>query len=391
MVKLPRWAAVAIVVLLAAGLVVWELNQGHKTDSPLREVAVILSADGPFPETLYLEEGARYRVALTSLDQVYPLPALAGAEPVDPNRREVGPGEVVWMEFAVDQGWDGRPLGPHGPEVRVVDSLARLAAMGEEYPVAIIAAEAELIPRQVRLLEGGRAIVGGTSLHGPKVLTPKGTGIPLALWPGEVIRMGLDVPSPGTYEIVCEQGCGQGRWQGAFRVEALDVAVPWVEAADSGAKAELGQRAPDFALYDVDGRVVQLSDLRGEKGVFVNFWATWCPPCLREMPAMQDLYARRGHEVAILAVNYRETRAQVEAFMEDLDLHFPALLDVQGDVAHRYNVWSYPTSVFIDRDGIVRGRFIGELSPELMEEFVDAITGDPGALPIIDRDGPAGS
>jgi len=106
---------------------------------------------------------------------------------------------------------------------------------------------------------------------------------------------------------------------------------------------------------------------------------------------MQALYERRGDEVAILAVNYRETRAQVEAFMQELDLHFPALLDVQGDVALRYNVWSYPTSVFVDKDGIVRGRFIGELSPELMEQFVDAITRDPGALPILDPSGTAGS
>lgn len=99
---------------------------------------------------------------------------------------------------------------------------------------------------------------------------------------------------------------------------------------------------------------------------------------------MQALYDRRGDEVVILAVNYRETRSQVTAFMDDLDLHFPALLDVQGDVALRYGVWSYPTSVFIDKDGVVRGRFVGELSPELMEQFVDAITGDPGALPILD-------
>ena len=106
---------------------------------------------------------------------------------------------------------------------------------------------------------------------------------------------------------------------------------------------------------------------------------------------MQALFEGRGHEVAILAVNYRETREQVQAFMADLDLHFPALMDVQGEVAHRYNVWSYPTSVFIDRHGVVRGRFVGELSPELMEQFVDAITGDPGPLPIIEREAPAGS
>lgn len=391
MTKLPRWAAVAIVVLLAAGLLAWELMGLERSDAPLREVAVILGAEGPFPDTLYLEQGHSYRVAMTSLDEAYPLPQGPGLSPQAGASREVVPGEVVWLDLTADSGWDGRRLGEGGPVVRVVESLSQLAARGEVYPVAVIAGQGELIPRQVRLLGGSRALIGGTSLGGPRVLTPKGTGIPLALWPGEVIRMGLDVPSPGTYEIVCEQGCGDSTWRGAFRVEALDGEVPWVEAADTGSAAELGRVAPDFALYDADGQVVQLSDLRGHKAVFVNFWATWCPPCLREMPAMQALYERRGHEVAILAVNYRETREQVEAFMADLGVHFPALLDVQGAVAHRYNVWSYPTSVFIDRDGVVRGRFIGELSPEMMEEFVDAITGEPGALPIIDAEGAAGS
>ncbi|MFO7311331.1 MAG: redoxin domain-containing protein [Bacillota bacterium] len=389
MSKLPRWAALAFIALIAAVLIAWELMGLRRTEAPVREVAVILGAAGPFPETLYLEEGARYRVALTSLDETYLVPQGSGIASSS-GAREVMPGAVVWIELKADPSWDGRRLGDGGPVVRVVDSLARVVAMGEEYPVAIIAGAGELIPRQVRLLEGSRALVGGTSLQGPVMLSVKGAGVQFVMWPAEVIQLALDVPGPGTYELVCEQGC-TGSWRGAFRVEALDAEVPWVEAAGSGAAAEVGRMAPDFALYAVDGRVVRLSDLRGEKGVFINFWATWCPPCRREMPAMQALYERRGDEVAILAVNYRETRAQVEAFMQELDLHFPALLDVQGDVALRYNVWSYPTSVFVDKDGIVRGRFIGELSPELMEQFVDAITRDPGALPILDPSGTAGS
>ena len=141
-----------------------------------------------------------------------------------------------------------------------------------------------------------------------------------------------------------------------------------------GAAAQLNQTAPDFAVYDVEGRVVQLSDFRGEKPVFINFWATWCPPCMREMPEMQKLYARRGHEFELLAVNFLEHRPQVVPWVEQYGLEFPILMDVTGEVSSRYGVWSYPTSVFIDKDGVVRGRFVGELSYQMMEDFVDAIS-----------------
>jgi Thiol-disulfide isomerase and thioredoxins len=119
---------------------------------------------------------------------------------------------------------------------------------------------------------------------------------------------------------------------------------------------------------------VQLSDFRGEKPVFINFWATWCPPCMREMPEMQRLYAARGDEFEILAVNFLEHRPQVIPWVEEYGLEFPILMDVTGEVSSRYGVWSYPTSVFIDKDGIVRGRFVGELSYQMMEDFVDAIS-----------------
>ena len=64
----------------------------------------------------------------------------------------------------------------------------------------------------------------------------------------------------------------------------------------------------------------------------------------------------------------------VQAWVEEYGLEFPILMDVTGEVSSRYGVWSYPTSVFIDKDGIVRGRFVGELSYQMMEDFVDAIS-----------------
>src|SRR5690606_10322577 len=123
MSKLPRWAALVFVALIAAGLIAWELTGLRRPEAPLREVAVILGAAGPFPDTLYLEEGAQYRVALTSLDKAYPVPQGSGIAS-STGAREVMPGQVVWIELAADPSWDGRRLGDGGPVVRVVDSLA---------------------------------------------------------------------------------------------------------------------------------------------------------------------------------------------------------------------------------------------------------------------------
>lgn len=163
---------------------------------------------------------------------------------------------------------------------------------------------------------------------------------------------------------------------GAVSPEAIVAEGPGASPASSGASVglpEVGTQAPDFTLTDLEGRPVRLSDLRG-KAVLINFWATWCPPCMREMPEMQRLYAARGDEFEILAVNFLEHRPQVIPWVEEYGLEFPILMDVTGEVSSRYGVWSYPTSVFIDKDGIVRGRFVGELSYQMMEDFVDAIS-----------------
>lgn len=145
--------------------------------------------------------------------------------------------------------------------------------------------------------------------------------------------------------------------------------------ADRGAFAEsapleVGRPAPDFALETGDG-AVRLSDLRG-RAVIVNFWATWCAPCRREMPDLQA--AHEAHALAddlvVLAVNVTsaDSRTAAEAFVDELGLTFPIAFDVAGEVTQRYGVLGLPASFFIDGDGILRARTYGPLSPELLAD-----------------------
>jgi len=109
--------------------------------------------------------------------------------------------------------------------------------------------------------------------------------------------------------------------------------------------------APEFKLDGVDGRPISLADLRGRL-VFLNFWATWCKPCRREMPAMERLYrAYRDRGLAVVAVNFREPQAPVKAFLEEMGLTFATPLDLDGTVTRTYGVRGLPATFLADRDG----------------------------------------
>ncbi len=125
---------------------------------------------------------------------------------------------------------------------------------------------------------------------------------------------------------------------------------------------QLGQSAPDFTFPDLDGKEVSLSDFRG-KVVFVNIWATWCPPCREEMPSMQKLYERfKGQDFEILAVSIdADGREAVAPFMQQMNLTFPALLDPDEKIRRLYAITGVPESFIIDRNGILVERVIGAL------------------------------
>lgn len=119
--------------------------------------------------------------------------------------------------------------------------------------------------------------------------------------------------------------------------------------------------APDFELMNMDDEKVRLADLRG-KVVLVNFWATWCPPCIREMPSMEHLHQQvDADEFKIVAINQMEDADQVFAFTGQLEVDptFDILFDNDSSVSHAYGVRGLPTTFLIDKQGRIRYRAIG--------------------------------
>lgn len=145
--------------------------------------------------------------------------------------------------------------------------------------------------------------------------------------------------------------------------------VPRETAAPGPAPYE-GSPAPEFALEDLSGAEVKLSEHRGQV-TLVNFWATWCGPCQVEMPDIEDRFKRYQEQgLVVLAVNFDEPAGDVEAFKTSLGISFPLLLDPGGVVQRQYQVTGYPTTVFIDREGIIQIRHIGLMRPSQLDRYL---------------------
>jgi len=123
-----------------------------------------------------------------------------------------------------------------------------------------------------------------------------------------------------------------------------------------------GALAPEFTLFSLEGDQVSLADLRGHP-VLINFWATWCAPCRIEMPHIQDRFERYADQgFVVLAVDFDEPAGQVEAFRDELGLTFDILLDPGADVQELYRNRSYPTTFFVDEQGVIQVQHIGVMT-----------------------------
>jgi peroxiredoxin len=148
-------------------------------------------------------------------------------------------------------------------------------------------------------------------------------------------------------------------------------------ASASGAAPRVGEPAPDFALTLTDGTTVRLSDYKG-RPVWINFWASWCPPCRAENPDIEAVYNNHKDTdgLVLLAPAIGEGRGSVVSYMQRADLHYPVGTDGDTQIAANYRVLGIPTHIFIDRDGVVREIRVGAMSEKTMEKKIAKITGD---------------
>ena len=134
-----------------------------------------------------------------------------------------------------------------------------------------------------------------------------------------------------------------------------------------------GDAAPDFTVSLADGSEFTLSEQQG-KVVLLNFWATWCGPCVREMPSFERLKEDYGEDVVILAVNCMEYADTVTAFIEENGYTFPIAIDEEGTVSARYPTQGIPYTLVIDGEGIVQNIYMGAADAETQyNEYKSAI------------------
>jgi len=174
------------------------------------------------------------------------------------------------------------------------------------------------------------------------------------------------------------------RWN-ALLIGVIVLGILWIDASrirtlQAGAAAppspQVGFAAPDFTLDTLAGEIIALSELRG-KVVLINLWASWCPPCRAEMPALDAVYRKyRDSGFVVLAVNttFQDSEADARAFAQNLRLTFPILLDRDGATSRRYQMQALPMTFFVGHDGIIRDIVIGgPMSEALIASKVEGL------------------
>lgn len=161
----------------------------------------------------------------------------------------------------------------------------------------------------------------------------------------------------------------------AGQMEPLTAGTPTVvgQQATLSPRPSVGDPAPDFALTNLEGETVRLQDFRG-RPVLINFWATWCGPCIFEMPELQAAYeASPADGLVVLGLNRAEDRETIRSFLArdiDVTLTFPILLDKEAATANRYAIVNMPTSVFVDAEGTVTAIHRGPLTQGQIDDYL---------------------
>ncbi|MCW8832329.1 MAG: TlpA family protein disulfide reductase [Colwellia sp.] len=140
----------------------------------------------------------------------------------------------------------------------------------------------------------------------------------------------------------------------ACRVLIKIIAIVLFSSSLKAAALDIGQQAPDFTLKSTQGKNLNLAEQRGQI-IVINFWASWCGPCRKEMPILQSFHSKYNNlGVSVWGVNVEQENQAGQDFLADLDLSFPIFFDSSNKISANYQVEAMPTTVIVDRDGKVR-------------------------------------
>ncbi|MEC0094093.1 redoxin domain-containing protein [Paenibacillus macquariensis] len=159
---------------------------------------------------------------------------------------------------------------------------------------------------------------------------------------------------------------------------AAVAAAAWVlyhsihnENSTSTGTIEVDAIAPEFEITTLTGEKVQLKDYRGQR-VLINFWASWCKPCVREMPLLNNLHTSSNSQVETLFINVGESKATVSDYLKDHQFSLPAAIDVTGRISNLYGVAALPATFIIDGEGHIRNAILGEITDfTLLQEWLN--------------------
>ena len=160
---------------------------------------------------------------------------------------------------------------------------------------------------------------------------------------------------------------------------AKRVVLLWFLLCSCATGEGLGALAPDFALPNASGELTRLGDQRG-KVVYLDFWASWCAPCLRSFPWMNEMQRRYGSQgLRIVAVNLDQQRSDAEKFLQKMAPQFPVVFDASGTTPRAYQVKVMPSSFLIDRNGRLASAHTGfrDASREILESEIKRLVEQP--------------
>ena len=137
-----------------------------------------------------------------------------------------------------------------------------------------------------------------------------------------------------------------------------------------------GHRVPSFSLPSLpDSQPISSADYQG-KAVLINFWASWCPPCQSETPDLVKASAKYGDKVQFIGVNLssQDSLSDVTAFLKKYGIKYPIVMDTKGNVAQQFQTMAIPTTFFVNRQGIIVDRYVGAITPQVLEEDLQKIS-----------------